>query len=142
MQRGQFGSQNVRRELRQRAAEKLKELHRVAKQQARAGKGAGADDASGGNPMSIMDDTYGEPERSGAAADAADATAAVADGEAGNAEAIARVEKKVRDCRLRFDAYDGCARVRSMMPMLVAGGLAYGANGLYGEILQRSCWSG
>ena len=85
--------QNVRRELRQRSSEKLKELYRIAKQQ--SGGGGGSDgmngsDATGG--PSIMDDTYGE---TGTGDTAADAAAAGGEGaEVQNRAAIARLEKK------------------------------------------------
>lgn len=79
--------QTVRRELRQRSSEKLKELYRITKLQ--SGSSGGDDGMNGsdttGGP-SIMDDTYGEIETGDTAADAA--------GGGQNNAAIARLEKK------------------------------------------------
>ena len=123
--------QNVRRELRQRCSEKLKELYRIAKQQSGGADGGSQSGADAG--ASIMDDAYGETERSGAAGEGA--------GEASNGEAIARLEKKASSfLHFRNPVQSPCSCPCSGADVPIAGGLTHGADGLHGPVVQCGGW--
>ncbi len=84
-----------------------------------------------------MDDNYGETETSGTATDTPAGVAV----EASNAKAIARLEKKASSyAHTRSLACSLCSCADADAENV--GGLAHGAHGLHGPIVQCGGWSG